>query len=65
MNGFQKPSRWYKRILLVCILLSPALQEVYSYVMVRNGFPPAHSFFYCEYFKIFQATDYRLAFDMA
>ncbi|HEY4966647.1 MAG TPA: glycosyltransferase family 39 protein, partial [Puia sp.] len=30
MNGFQKPSGWYKRILLACILMSPALQEVYS-----------------------------------
>jgi hypothetical protein len=30
MNGFQKSSSWYKRILLSCILMSPALQEVYS-----------------------------------
>jgi hypothetical protein len=30
MNGFNKPSGWYKRILLICILLSPAIQEVYS-----------------------------------
>ena len=30
MNGFDKPSSWYKRVLLVCILFSPALQEVYS-----------------------------------
>ncbi len=31
MNGFnEKPSTWYKRILLVCILFSPALQEVYT-----------------------------------
>jgi hypothetical protein len=30
MNGFQKPSTWYKRILLLCIVLSPAMQEVYS-----------------------------------
>src|SRR5262249_2245580 len=30
MNGFLKPSGWYKGILLACLLLSPALQEVYS-----------------------------------
>ena len=30
INGFQKASGWYKRVLLVCILLSPAIQEVYS-----------------------------------
>ena len=30
MNGFYKSSGWYKRVLLLCILLSPALQEVYS-----------------------------------
>jgi hypothetical protein len=30
MNGFNKTSGWYKRILLACILLSPAIQEVYS-----------------------------------
>ncbi len=30
MNGFQKPSGWYKRVLLSCILLSPAIQEVYT-----------------------------------
>jgi Dolichyl-phosphate-mannose-protein mannosyltransferase len=31
MNGFHgKPSPFYKRILLICILFSPALQEVYS-----------------------------------
>jgi hypothetical protein len=30
MNGFYKSNNWYKRILLLCFLLSPALQEVYS-----------------------------------
>jgi hypothetical protein len=30
MNGFQKPSAWYKRVILACILFSPAIQEVYS-----------------------------------
>ncbi len=30
MNGFRFYSGWYKRILLCCILFSPALQEVYS-----------------------------------
>ena len=30
MNGFLNSSGWYKRILLTCILLSPAIQEVYS-----------------------------------
>ena len=30
MNGFYQRSGWYKRILLICILFSPALQEVYS-----------------------------------
>ena len=30
MNGFQRSSGWYKRILLACILMSPALQELYS-----------------------------------
>jgi hypothetical protein len=30
MNGFLRPSGWYKRIILACILLSPAIQEVYS-----------------------------------
>ncbi len=30
MNGFSNYSGWYKRILLACILFSPAIQEVYS-----------------------------------
>ena len=30
MNGFQHPSAWYKRIVLTCILFSPAIQELYS-----------------------------------
>jgi hypothetical protein len=30
MNEFHKSGGWYKRIILSCILLSPALQEVYS-----------------------------------
>jgi len=30
MNGFQNLSGWYKRIMLACILLSPAIQEVYT-----------------------------------
>ncbi len=30
MNGFHQTGRWYKRILLLCILFNPALQEVYS-----------------------------------
>jgi hypothetical protein len=38
MNGFNSPSGWYKRILLVCILLSPALQEVYSYLWSETIF---------------------------
>lgn len=38
MNGFNKPSSWYKRILLICILLSPALQEVYSYLWSETIF---------------------------
>ncbi len=38
MNGFNNPSGWYKRILLVCILLSPALQEVYSYLWSETIF---------------------------
>jgi hypothetical protein len=38
MNGFNRSSRWYKRILLICILLSPALQEVYSYLWSETIF---------------------------
>jgi hypothetical protein len=38
MNGFNKSSSWYKRILLICILLSPALQEVYSYLWSETIF---------------------------
>jgi hypothetical protein len=39
MNGFnEKPSTWYKRILLVCILFSPALQEVYSLLWSETVF---------------------------
>jgi len=38
MNGFNKPSAWYKRILLICILLSPAMQEVYSYLWSETVF---------------------------
>jgi hypothetical protein len=30
MNGFYHGSRWYKRVLLTCLLLSPAILEVYS-----------------------------------
>ncbi len=38
MNGFNKPSVWYKRILLICILFSPAIQEVYSYLWSETIF---------------------------
>jgi hypothetical protein len=38
MNGFIKPSDWYKRIMLFCILLSPALLEVYSYLWSETIF---------------------------
>ena len=38
MNGFRKPSGWYKRILLACILMSPALQEVYSLLWSETVF---------------------------
>jgi hypothetical protein len=38
MNGFQKPSSWYKRILLLCIVCSPALQEVYSMIWSETLF---------------------------
>ena len=30
MNGFSHTSKWYKRVLLSCLVLSPALLEVYS-----------------------------------
>lgn len=30
LNGFQQSSAWYKRTILACILLSPAMQELYS-----------------------------------
>ncbi|HEY4156068.1 MAG TPA: hypothetical protein VGM24_11590, partial [Puia sp.] len=30
MNGFYHTSKWYKRVLLACLVLSPALLEVYS-----------------------------------
>ena len=30
LNGFQWSSGWYKRIILLCILSSPAIQELYS-----------------------------------
>src|SRR6201986_5065344 len=38
MNGFQKTTGWYKRILLFCILSSPALQEVYSMLWSETVF---------------------------
>jgi len=40
MNGFLKTNGWYKRIILLCILLSPALQEVYSYLWSETIFLP-------------------------
>jgi hypothetical protein len=38
MNGFHKTTGWYKRILLLCILFSPALQEVYSMLWSETVF---------------------------
>src|SRR6202042_3480551 len=38
MNGFQKTTGWYKRVLLFCILCSPALQEVYSMLWSETVF---------------------------
>jgi hypothetical protein len=38
MNGLEHASGWYKRILLLCILLSPALQEVYSMLWSETVF---------------------------
>ena len=38
MNGFSNPNRWYKRILLLCILFNPALQEVYSMLWSETVF---------------------------
>ncbi len=38
MNGFTSYSGWYKRVLLTCILLSPALQEVYSLLWSETVF---------------------------
>src|ERR1700730_4001698 len=38
MNGFQKTTGWYKRILLFCILCSPALQEGYSMLWSETVF---------------------------
>ena len=30
MNGFSHTSKWYKRVLLSCVVLNPALLEIYS-----------------------------------
>lgn len=30
LNGFYHTSKWYKRVLLACIVLSPAILEIYS-----------------------------------
>jgi hypothetical protein len=38
MNGFHQTTGWYKRILLTCVLLSPALQEVYSLLWSETVF---------------------------
>jgi hypothetical protein len=38
MNGFQKTGGWYKRILLFCMICSPALQEVYSMLWSETVF---------------------------
>jgi hypothetical protein len=38
MNGFSHPNPWYKRILLLCILFNPALQEVYSMLWSETVF---------------------------
>jgi hypothetical protein len=38
MNGFIRSSGWYKRILLACILVNPALQEVYSFLWSETIF---------------------------
>lgn len=38
LNGFDKPSPWYKRVILLCILMSPALQEVYSLLWSETVF---------------------------
>jgi hypothetical protein len=38
MNGFQKTTGWYKRLLLFCMLCSPALQEVYSMLWSETVF---------------------------
>jgi hypothetical protein len=38
MNGFRKTNGWYKRILLLCILFSPALQEIYSMIWSETVF---------------------------
>ena len=40
MNGFKNPSGWYKRIILACIILSPAMQEVYSLLWSETVFLP-------------------------
>jgi len=38
INGFERMNAWYKRILLLCMLLSPALQEVYSMLWSETVF---------------------------
>jgi len=38
MNGFAFPSKWYKRIMLSCFLLSPCLLEIYSMVWSETLF---------------------------
>jgi len=51
MNGFTGSSTWYKRVLLCCILLSPALQELYSMLWSETIFILLILFFLISFLK--------------
>ena len=60
MNGFASYSGWYKRILLTCILCSPALQEVYASFWSETIFLPLILLFIVVFSKYVRQMSYAV-----
>ena len=56
MNAFSNNSGWYKRIILLCVLMSPALQEVYSMLWSETAFLLLILFFIIAISKYLEKT---------
>ncbi len=60
MENFMRPSKWYKWAILSCIVISPALLEVFSMLMSESLFVVLEMLFFIAMYKYFRSHSTKM-----